>query len=172
MQVQGASSINSVTSSGNSALDYALERGDYDILDLLVRNNARPSLKWDKHSRNIPRWVDAVWFTELIAALDQPIEMSGFPTNRWRYDIKKTGGWLPVYRGTGTRAVAYVEINVPHGAENPVRRLKFVTTSRGQGLTDYSPFKGVWDGTYTGSETWFEARIKRPDGRSLPRRLI
>jgi hypothetical protein len=39
-------------------------------------------------------------------------------------------------------------------------------------LTGYSHDEDRWGGTYNASWTWFEAGVKKPDGRSLPRRPI
>jgi ankyrin repeat protein len=124
-------SLNQIASSGKSPLDFALERGNNEIIGELLSLKARPGLEWDENSSLITRWGQMTWYQDLQAALKDAITTPSSITACWRHDEKKRSDhvWFDEQKS----GQVYIELEVPYGARSPVRRLQFVTTSHDQG---------------------------------------
>lgn len=134
-----------------SALDYALEAENTELVGLLVRSGAHPRIPWYKEEREVQRCVEHSWFhileVMLAASEDAGSEVSGGHVSNFREDL--------VVVNNNASECLYLEVEITADIAQPVEKIVFKTVSHDQGWSDYHQDHG----TYSQSYTWFEADI-------------
>ena len=147
-----------------SALDFALEVGKADIVELLVQHGARARLPWRFSDPLIARYTTEPWFPLLEAAALQ----KGDSLNKTEDEQQGPGGYLCRIRGKPIGVIRhdspeqhtpYVEAPITDALTQPISKIIFTTMSHDQGWSDLQGLHG----TYLRSTSWFEADVGNRD---------
>ncbi|XHG04058.1 hypothetical protein AWENTII_007339 [Aspergillus wentii] len=128
------------TYGGKTALDFALERGREESIELLVqpKRKATVGVEGNPDSTWITRWSDETWYSHLvrilhscqptIAAETKRLEAKwGTPLIGWNSTQRKYWGW-------DSDTSAHVSVHISSTAiASPVRRIIFTMASHDQG---------------------------------------
>lgn len=148
--------VNQQCNYGKTSLDHAIEYVNDEVIAVLVENGAKPGHNWIQQ-QNIARFSSQPWFQKLQHALadyetDTPVkegQSHAFGEMVWDPELKIS---------THSPIIAQVEVLITDDMNLPIQAIEFRTESHDQGWSDTASDKG----TYNGSCTWFEVRIKYP----------
>lgn len=133
--IDGGASLNRLTNSGKTALDFALERGGASVIQRLLALGAEPGLLWTEKSTEVTKWAEEPW----ISNLQQTIQscrghalLNRFSCSpQWKSHRVVSRKYSRISEDSPDKP--YIELLVPGSTPSLVRRIVFTTFSHDQG---------------------------------------